>query len=75
MKALKFATLSSKGQTTIPLDVRTTLGLVAGDQIAFEISDGKATLRKVFPQDERDYLKSIELTLAPEWMSNDDDDL
>jgi len=75
MKALKFATLSSKGQTTIPQEVRNTLGLTAGDQIVFEIKDGKATLRKAFPQDELDYIKSIELTLAPEWMSNDDDDL
>ena len=76
MKAHKLSTLSSKGQTTIPQEVRTELGLVPGDQIIFEIDDsGKAILRKALPQDELDYLKSIEMTLAPEWMSDDDDDL
>jgi antitoxin PrlF len=40
------ATLTSKGQTTIPLDIRTGLGLQAGDQIEFHLrSDGSATLR------------------------------
>ncbi len=76
MKAYKLSTLSSKGQTTIPQEVRNELGLVPGDQIIFEIDDdGKAVLRKALPQDELDYIRSIELTLAPEWKSDDDDDL
>jgi AbrB family looped-hinge helix DNA binding protein len=75
MKARKLATLSSKGQTTIPQEVRNELELVPGDQISFEISDGKVILRKAILQDDPDYLKSIEMTLAPEWMSDDDDDL
>lgn len=79
MKALKIATLSSKGQTTIPQEVRHSLGLNSGDQIIFEIDGSSAVIRKALPQyqlqDELDYIKSIEMTLAPEWMSNDDDDL
>jgi AbrB family looped-hinge helix DNA binding protein len=77
MKAHKLSTLSSKGQTTIPQEIRKTLDLRSGDAIAFEVEDdGKVVLKKVRAQDdELDYLKSIEMTLAPEWMSDDDDDL
>jgi antitoxin PrlF len=77
MKAHKLSTLSSKGQTTIPQEIRKTLNLRSGDAIAFEVEDdGKVVLKKVRAQDDDlDYLKSIEMTLAPEWMSDDDDDL
>ncbi|PWU19191.1 MAG: AbrB family transcriptional regulator [Bdellovibrio sp.] len=77
MKAHKLATLSSKGQTTIPQEIRRSLDLHSGDMLAFEIEDdGKVVLKKVRAQDEElDHLKSIEMTLAPEWMSDDDDDL
>ncbi len=34
-------TLTSKGQTTIPKDIRDGLGLKTGDQLMFEIEDGK----------------------------------
>ena len=33
------ATLTSKGQVTIPVDVRNQLGLVAGDRIEFILND------------------------------------
>jgi AbrB family looped-hinge helix DNA binding protein len=76
MKALKFATLSAKGQTTIPREVRKTLGLSSGDRVVFEIEGGKVALKKARAQDDDlAYLKSIEMTLAPEWMSDDDDGL
>lgn len=36
------ATITSKGQITIPINVRSTLGLSAGDRIEFvEMDDGK----------------------------------
>lgn len=39
------ATVTSKGQTTIPQEIRTYLGLHTGDKIEFVIeSDGKVTL-------------------------------
>jgi antitoxin PrlF len=41
------ATMTSKGQVTIPVDVRRRLGLKQGDRIAFEVAEGAATLRPV----------------------------
>lgn len=40
------ATLTSKGQTTIPIDIRKGLGLEPGDQIEFHLrSNGSASMR------------------------------
>jgi antitoxin PrlF len=38
--------LTSKAQTTIPQPVRTALGLEPGDEIAYEIIDGRVILTK-----------------------------
>jgi len=73
----KLSTVSKKGQTTIPQEIRESLDLHEGDHVVFEIADnGRVVLRKVRAQDEdRDWIKSIEMTLAPEWSRDDDDDL
>lgn len=40
------ATLTSKGQTTIPVDIRQGLGINPGDQLEFHLlSNGSATMR------------------------------
>lgn len=39
--------LTSKGQITIPKAVRQALSLTEGDLVAFTISDGQASLRKI----------------------------
>lgn len=40
------ATLTSKGQTTIPKDIRDGLGIAPGDQLDFHLlSNGSATMR------------------------------
>jgi antitoxin PrlF len=39
------ATITSKGQTTIPVEVRRHLNLKPGDKIAFNIEDGRVVLR------------------------------
>lgn len=40
------ATLTSKGQTTIPIDIRRGLGLEPGDQLEFHLrSNGSASMR------------------------------
>ena len=39
------ATLTSKGQITIPRSVRHLLGLQAGDALEFEVEHGKVELR------------------------------
>jgi antitoxin PrlF len=39
------ATMTSKGQITVPIEVRRRLGLRQGDRVAFDVEDGVATLR------------------------------
>ena len=42
------ATLTSKGQITLPKEVRSRLGVAAGDHVEFAISDdGSITIRSV----------------------------
>lgn len=41
------ATLTSKGQITIPIAIRLALGLDAGTQLAFELGDGEVKVRPV----------------------------
>ena len=63
---LAVAKITSKGQTTIPQDVRLALKVSAGDLIAWEVgSDGTATVRRVQPLD-LEYLRAVEGTLG-EW--------
>jgi AbrB family looped-hinge helix DNA binding protein len=38
--------ISSKGQVTVPVEVRNELGLVTGTEIEFLVRDGEAVLRK-----------------------------
>jgi AbrB family looped-hinge helix DNA binding protein len=42
------ATLTSKGQITIPKEVRDALGLDAGDRVYFQVREGGAVMTKVF---------------------------
>lgn len=66
------AKITSKGQTTIPQDVRAALKVGAGDLIAWEIgSDGSATVRRVQPMD-IEYLKAVQGTLS-EWACTEDE--
>jgi antitoxin PrlF len=41
------ATVTSKGQVTLPKSVRDALGLTAGDRVLFRVLDGRAVLSKV----------------------------
>jgi AbrB family looped-hinge helix DNA binding protein len=38
--------ISSKGQVTVPVEIRDQLGLAAGTEIEFVLRDGEAVLRK-----------------------------
>lgn len=42
---MPFGTLSSKGQVTIPLEIRTRLGLKEGDRVEFAVENGQTILR------------------------------
>ena len=66
------AKITSKGQTTIPQDVRAALKVGAGDLIAWEIgNDGSATVRRIQPMD-IEYLKAVQGTLS-EWSCAEDE--
>lgn len=66
------AKITSKGQTTIPLTVRTALGLAPGDSILWEVGDdGVARVRRAAPLDV-EYLRALEGTLG-EWAGDADE--
>jgi AbrB family looped-hinge helix DNA binding protein len=44
--------VSSKGQATIPAEIRHQVGIEPGDQVVFSISGGRVVLEKVQPIDE-----------------------
>ena len=65
--------LSSKGQVTIPKEVRESLGLKPGDDVTFELLTGDAViLRRVEPDDAIFHL-AISETLG-EWGSDADNE-
>ena len=67
------AKITSKGQTTIPHDVRAAMNVAPGDLIAWEVGgDGTATVRRVQPLD-MEYLRAIEGTLT-EWAGAADEE-
>jgi antitoxin PrlF len=67
----ELATLTAKGQVTVPKAVREALGLQKGDQLSWELEDGSVRVRAVTPLD-LTYLKGLEAGLQ-EWSSDDDD--
>jgi antitoxin PrlF len=68
---MELATLTAKGQVTVPKTVREALGLRQGDQLSWELEDGSVRVRAVAPLDVA-YLQGLEGTLS-EWSSAADD--
>lgn len=69
----QLAKISSKGQVTIPADVRKKLHLVTGDTIVWETDvDGRIWVRRMEPLD-LGYLAAVSGTLS-EWNSAEDDE-
>ena len=67
------AKITSKGQTTIPQDVRAALRVSAGDLIAWEVAaNGTVTVRRVQPLD-IEYLRAVAGTLS-EWSGSADEE-
>jgi AbrB family looped-hinge helix DNA binding protein len=42
---MPYSTLTSKGQTTIPREIRKLLGLKENDRILYEVEDGKVAIK------------------------------
>jgi AbrB family looped-hinge helix DNA binding protein len=45
--------ITSRGQVTIPQEVREELGLLPNTEVAFDVVDGEARLRKIDRQSKR----------------------
>lgn len=66
------AKITSKGQTTIPREIRAALKVGPGDYLAWDVGpDGVARVRRVRPFD-LEYLRAVEVTLD-EWSSAADE--
>lgn len=57
------ATITSKGQVTIPKDIRERLELEPGERVEFVLEEGELTVRRKRGSMER--LQSVRETLAP----------
>jgi antitoxin PrlF len=66
------STLSGKGQVTIPIEVRSHLGLDPGDVVIYEIDGDRAYLRRGEPFDVA-FHAALSQTLD-EWTSPEDDE-
>jgi AbrB family looped-hinge helix DNA binding protein len=45
VKMAHFSTISSKGQVTVPQEIRKRLGLEAGDRVEFVVEDERTVIR------------------------------
>lgn len=70
--AVQFSRVSSKGQVTLPKNVRDAIGVGPGDVVAYDVAKGAVTLRRLEPIDLA-FHAALESTLA-EWGSKQDDE-
>jgi antitoxin PrlF len=64
--------ITTKGQATIPADVRRALKVAPGEHVAFRMNGGEVTLARARPVDLA-YAQSLEATLADEWLAEEDE--
>jgi AbrB family looped-hinge helix DNA binding protein len=67
----ELATITAKGQVTIPKAIREALELRQGDQLRWDLDDGGVRVRLVTPLD-LTYLRGVEAGLE-EWASQEDE--
>ena len=70
--AVRISRVSSKGQVTLPKQVRDAIGVAPGDAVAYDVVKGVVTLRRLEPIDLA-FHAALESTLA-EWGSKEDDE-
>ena len=68
----ELATITAKGQVTIPKAIREALALRQGDQLRWDLDDGGVRVRLVTPLD-LTYLRGVETGLQ-EWASPEDEE-
>ena len=67
----EFSRLTGKYQATVPASVRRTLGVGAGDRIAWEVDGDTVVLRRAAPKDDG-FVAALSDTLS-EWSSPEDE--
>ncbi|WP_373488337.1 AbrB/MazE/SpoVT family DNA-binding domain-containing protein [Blastomonas sp.] len=72
---MKPGKLTVKHQVTIPRDVRTALGLKAGDHVRFELRNGEAVItrdKSARTAADAEWVEMMKLAM-PEWFSEEED--
>jgi AbrB family looped-hinge helix DNA binding protein len=69
---MKASKLSSKGQVTIPKEVRKAIGLKPGDLVSYDVQDGIVILQRAEPFDAA-FHAALSSTLE-EWSSPEDEE-
>jgi len=69
---MQLSKLSSKGQVTVPKEVRKALNLQPGDMLVYDVQNGVVTLRRAEPFDAA-FHQALSSTLD-EWDSPQDDE-
>lgn len=63
--------VTSKGQTTIPVNIRNALDIHSGDELVFELEGDQVILKKASIID-IEYLKAVQSSFDHEWNSQED---
>lgn len=71
MNEIQSSRITSKGQTTIPINIRQALRLNTGDEILFHLEGEQVVIKKARPLD-IEYLKAVQSSFANEWESQED---
>ena len=69
---IDIATVTAKGQVTVPKAIREALGMRQGDRLSWEVDSGAARVKVVSPLD-LDYLQGLDANLQ-DWASAADDE-
>ncbi len=69
---MRASRLSSKGQVTIPKELRESVGLQPGDMVGYEVKNGIISLTRIEPFDAA-FHAALSDTLD-EWVTREDDE-
>jgi antitoxin PrlF len=70
-RAGHLSSVTSKGQTTIPADIRREAGIKPGDKVLFSFTDGRISIEKAKEID--DLWNASQSQMMGEWRNPDED--